>query len=308
MLLNHFEFRRPRSKISLYALTTLIDPLFNERPLPKFINQKFLHIQRVPFIWITDSNQNHELFDAFELLQYQHMEIVKYFYLILIIEYNYRDQLDSINTEFKTKVIYENLQEKPIFGDFYNNFQIIKPKIKTKDLNIKFDLSEISMITLYMKGNVRSILNWLQFHHKDQFIYTLIKQMKLDQTHLQYMLKNHLPIFKSDQFDNQFNLNAQQWFDQQCIELVDDIVQNRKNILKNNYSKRSFKFNINSFLVNYVLKINAINTQQYTSSTRQRRLNKEPKDIYKPLQQFFKDEEEYEQFKQFDKSFAFLVN
>ncbi|CAD8126029.1 unnamed protein product [Paramecium sonneborni] len=301
----HIKFK-PEQQNNEFGIKKKI--IIHRGPLPKFINSKFLQIQRVPFIWITDTYQNHELFDAFELLQYQHEEIVKYFYLILIIEYNYRDQLDSINTEFKKKVIYENLIEKLKFGDFYNNFYIIKPTIAIKDLNIKFDLSEISMITLQMKGNMKSILNWLQFHHEDQSTHLLIMQMKLNETHLQYMLKNHLPIFKCDQFNNQFNQHAQQWLDEQCIELVDDIVQYKNDILKRNYTKRSLKFKINSFLLNYTIKINAMNTKQHTSSTRQRRLNKEPKDIYKPLQQFFKDEEEYEQFKQFDKSSAFLVN
>lgn len=68
--------------------------------------------------------------------------------MILIIEYNYKDQLDSINSEFKKKVIYENLKDKTKLVDFYNNFYLIKPTIRTKELNIKFDLSEISMITL----------------------------------------------------------------------------------------------------------------------------------------------------------------
>lgn len=63
-------------------------------------------------------------------------------------EYNYKDQLDSINSEFKQKVIYENLKEKEKLIDFYNNFYLIKPTITTKELNIKFDLSEISMIAL----------------------------------------------------------------------------------------------------------------------------------------------------------------
>ncbi|CAD8152602.1 unnamed protein product [Paramecium octaurelia] len=301
----HIKFK-PEQQITEFGIKKKI--IIHRGALPKFLNSRFLQIQRVPFIWITDSCQNHELFDGFELLQYQHDDIVKYFYLILLIEYNYRDQLDSINSEFKKKVIYENLKDRAKLVDFYNNFYLIKPTITTKELNIKFDLSEISMITLQMKGNVRSILNWLQFHHEDQSICTLIMQMKLDQTHLQYMLKNHLPIFKTEQVDNHFNVHAQKWHDQQCIELVDNIVECRKNILKRNYSKKSFKSKFNSFLINYVIKTNAINTQQRTSSTRQRRLNKEPTDIYKPLQQFFQDEQEYEWFKQFDKSSAFLVN
>lgn len=44
----------------------------------------------------------------------------------MIIEHNYRAQLDLINQEFRNHIIYENIKVK---GGFYGNFKLNKPVI-----------------------------------------------------------------------------------------------------------------------------------------------------------------------------------
>ncbi|CAD8193686.1 unnamed protein product [Paramecium octaurelia] len=271
--------------------------------LPKFINSKMLQIQRVPFIWITDCQQDHELFDNFELVQYSHDEIVKYIYIILLIEQTYKGQLNLINAELKKKVIYENIKEQ---GGFFVNFAIQKPTLKIQELEINFHYSDIFILALFMKGNMRNILNWLQFHQDDQNVHQQIAELRLSNAQLPYMLKNQLPLFKTVENISQLNQQAWSWYEEQCVNLVNDMVLRRQKLFIESYGRRIINSKNHLFLINQVLKINAFNVQTLAQNTRLRRLNKEPQDFYKPLQQLFEQDEQYEMFKQFDKFSEFL--
>ncbi|CAK83685.1 unnamed protein product (macronuclear) [Paramecium tetraurelia] len=271
--------------------------------LPKFINSRMLQIQRVPFIWITDCQQNHELFDNFELVQYSHNEIVKYIYLVSIIEQNYKGQLDRINTELKRKVIYENIKES---GGFFVNFTMQRPSLRIQDLEMNLDYYDIFILTLFMKGNMRNILNWLQFHKEDENVHSLIAELKLSSVQLPYMLKNQLPLFRTVDNISQLSQKAWSWYDEQCVNLINDIVENRQKLFIESYGRRIINSKRHIFLINHVLKINALSVQTFAQNTRLRRLNKETQDFYKPLSQLFESEEQYEMFKQFDKFSEFL--